>query len=773
MTEQLDKKRKIITTEYEPEKKKKISHDTLELENVKYLNETDIAEISWIEKYNPVHSKDIIGNTNLIRELKNFLAGWSSKNIKHTFVVLSGKPGVGKTTSINVISREYNFEKIEINGSSERNKEDLKKIINMASSKLSVPSVLVIEEIDGMKLSIPNFRDIVKSSNMPVVFISNEAGENKYIRPIIEYTKNNKKGMYMEFKTLELKDVIARATYVCKQENLKIEPNELRELCLNLNNDMRSILNNLQFYKNGYSSPKNSQYTKRLYTWLNKSKNHEKHKNDIVKEDDSEYIQKMITSKEIGKMYLYGANIIDKYADVKKVLDKLNIEEYVIDVDKRDCKFIIKQLHQFKPTNGRFYCFIIINVDTMTIGNIDGVLNTLMSNSILSAYPTIIISDDETSVFTSHVTSKINDLRNKMIVEEIKTDLVNIKKDVFQSNIFAAFNDIVRSIKPMEICKYSFNEQFDDHLISGFVFENYCGSIDKKGVKHGYGLDLEDCCLIAENLSFGYGNDINSDILMMTNYDSLNKIKERKKQDSWFLQYPQEYSKVKNTVGRNMHLQNLFLSGEYYLKQLKYLDEDYEKYVKTIKEDNISFMHQYMYFPLYHKIIQVCNQVIGPLNKHGKSLSEDEMSAVLDGKKLSKKKTKELEKIELEKRWKEKIEKSSKVLSDMNISWNVVKNIFKSKDMYFLGHLVHSYCDANMDKFLVDGVLDKDKIIESLEAIGLKWKSIENDLSNKFGSIDPFNMNVVMLHEWSSMPKKKSELLEMEIEKKWTKNKLL
>ena len=78
----------------------------------------------------------------------------------------------------------------------------------------------------------------------------------------------------MEFKSPELKDVLSRVSMVCDKEGIKIDNEEMTEFCLNLNCDMRSILNNLQFYKNGISTSNNTHYIKRVYNWIKNIKRH-------------------------------------------------------------------------------------------------------------------------------------------------------------------------------------------------------------------------------------------------------------------------------------------------------------------------------------------------------------------------------------------------------------------------------------------------------------------------------------------------------------------
>ncbi|TKA65031.1 Replication factor C subunit 4, partial [Cryomyces minteri] len=58
-------------------------------------------ELPWVEKYRPVFLDDIVGNTETIERLKIIA---KDGNMPH--VIISGMPGIGKTTSILCLARQ-------------------------------------------------------------------------------------------------------------------------------------------------------------------------------------------------------------------------------------------------------------------------------------------------------------------------------------------------------------------------------------------------------------------------------------------------------------------------------------------------------------------------------------------------------------------------------------------------------------------------------------------------------------------------------------------
>ena len=80
---------------------------------------------SRVEKYRPVYLDDIVGNTETIERLKIIA---KDGNMPH--VIISGMPGIGKTTSILCLARQllgdaYKEAVLELNASDERGKTNL------------------------------------------------------------------------------------------------------------------------------------------------------------------------------------------------------------------------------------------------------------------------------------------------------------------------------------------------------------------------------------------------------------------------------------------------------------------------------------------------------------------------------------------------------------------------------------------------------------------------------------------------------------------------
>src|ERR1700712_4102179 len=84
-----------------------------------------------VEKYRPVFLDDIVGNTETIERLKIIAR---EGNMPH--VIISGMPGIGKTTSVLCLARQllgdaYKEAVLELNASDERGKQHSEYCLNL------------------------------------------------------------------------------------------------------------------------------------------------------------------------------------------------------------------------------------------------------------------------------------------------------------------------------------------------------------------------------------------------------------------------------------------------------------------------------------------------------------------------------------------------------------------------------------------------------------------------------------------------------------------
>ena len=96
------------------------------------VNDNVNDNILWLEKYRPKTLSEYLGNKDIIEQVKGWITKFKNKDEKvERFLLLHGKPGIGKTTLAHIIFNEYNYDIVEINASEQRSKKKIHERIGV------------------------------------------------------------------------------------------------------------------------------------------------------------------------------------------------------------------------------------------------------------------------------------------------------------------------------------------------------------------------------------------------------------------------------------------------------------------------------------------------------------------------------------------------------------------------------------------------------------------------------------------------------------------
>ena len=201
----------------------------------------------WVTRYTPRRLKEMIGAVAPITELSAWLTGWTSSAGAVRGALVTGPPGIGKTTAVGLIVKGCGYDLIEFNASDERSASAVRKYFDEAkrSGCCGKRRVIVMDEVDGMSAGdrggIGELAKVISTCLFPIICIANERGTPR-LRPLASCCLD------IRFQR-PTKTVIAKALYerVVKAEKLGYTVGQLEELCERNGNDIRSVINALQF----------------------------------------------------------------------------------------------------------------------------------------------------------------------------------------------------------------------------------------------------------------------------------------------------------------------------------------------------------------------------------------------------------------------------------------------------------------------------------------------------------------------------------------------
>lgn len=232
----------------------------------------------WVDSHAPRSFGELVGNASAVKKLTEWLRDWDDvvlrgqtkraafkpgggmpENINARAALLSGPPGIGKTTSARLVAQLQGWEVLEYNASDARGAKAVKelasgiaenrtlnfggKVNNEAVPKLTKRACIIMDEVDGMgagdRGGNAELIKLVKKTKNPVICICNDSQSQK--------TRSLAFSCYdIKFQRPSKTTVAQRVAAIAAEEGLPAETNALEALAESCGNDIRQVLNQLQ-----------------------------------------------------------------------------------------------------------------------------------------------------------------------------------------------------------------------------------------------------------------------------------------------------------------------------------------------------------------------------------------------------------------------------------------------------------------------------------------------------------------------------------------------
>ena len=212
----------------------------------------------WLKEWDDVHLS------------KRIKIPYEKSNPGARAALLSGPPGIGKSTTARLVAEHCGREIYELNASDTRSKRLLSEeladvvqagVVSFGGKKAQKKRVIIMDEVDGMSASdrggVAELIKIIKTTRTPIICICNDYSKSS-VRSLANHCYD------LKFQRPQVPSILKRLKDIAKQEKLQVEDEALEGIVKSSGNDIRQVLNALQMWRVSSAQLKDSDARERI-----------------------------------------------------------------------------------------------------------------------------------------------------------------------------------------------------------------------------------------------------------------------------------------------------------------------------------------------------------------------------------------------------------------------------------------------------------------------------------------------------------------------------
>jgi len=191
-----------------------------------------------VEKYRPIKLENYVGNESIKKSISSYLEQNDIQNL-----IFYGPAGTGKTTLAKLIVKNLDCDYLYINASDERGIETIRDKVSGFASVASFKSikVVILDEADFLTIQAQaSLRNIIETFSRTTRFILT----CNYVERIIDPLQS--RCQVLKIVPPTKKDVAKHLSWICNEESITHEVNDLVPLVNQYYPDLRKCINTIQ-----------------------------------------------------------------------------------------------------------------------------------------------------------------------------------------------------------------------------------------------------------------------------------------------------------------------------------------------------------------------------------------------------------------------------------------------------------------------------------------------------------------------------------------------